>query len=225
VRKQNEQQQQKAASDGVPSSEGGSSEGATPDSAVKTPHFRRRSRCPLCGFIHAGSRATKICPGCGSSSENFQPFEEAVAARRARILALRLHPITAHAAPAFAATLLVLAAVLALADSASPLGAAIIGTIQVLSVLLPISIVVAAATGLVDAKARVKKRTTPLLIRKLAVSALFFALSFAAGALALLTTFEAAMLPAYAVLMALCSACALYLGRSGSLLRNALVPE
>jgi len=133
--------------------------------------------------------------------------------------------MTAHAAPAFSATLLVLAAVLALMGDEAPLRPALFGTIQVLSALLPLAIAAAAATGLIDAKARVKKRTTPLLIRKLAVSALFFALSFAAGALALLTTFEAAMLPAYAVLMALCSACALYLGRSGSLLRNALVPE
>jgi len=224
VRKRNARQGQAPATDAAPSSEADNSTMKSPASPTKT-SFKLRVRCPVCGFTQAGTRTPKTCPACGSSSEHFESFEVPIAARRSRLLALRLHPISSHAAPAFSATLLLLTAVLALADAAAAFGVALIGTIQVLSVLLPISIIVAAATGLIDAQARVKRRTTRLLIRKLAVSALFLALSFAAGALALLKPFDSATLLPYGVLMALCSACALYLGRSGSQLRNALVPE
>lgn len=190
------------------------------------PEMRVASRmsCGACGYVLGGRAAQKACPACGAAPEAFRPFEGRLGGKRARTLGLRLHPMAAHAAPAFSATLLALAAGIGAAGEA-PLGAVFIDAARVLSALLPVAILASFLTGLIDGKARLKKGTTPVLVRKMAVSALYLALSFATAALALFTGLAAPSLAPFAVLAALCSACALYLGRAGAGLRDAAVPD
>ncbi len=183
---------------------------------------RQRLRCSNCGFVQSGAKEGKACPACGA--EALQSYEDRLDPKRARILGLRLHPASSHAGPAFAATLLGLAAAMAAAGT-DPIRAVFLDTARVLSVLLPVSIAIAALTGLVDAKVRLKTRTTRILVRKIVASALFFALSFAAAALALFTGLGDATLIPYSILMALCSGAAIYLGRKGSALREAAVKD
>jgi hypothetical protein len=190
---------------------------------------RQRLRCGTCGFVLVGSNAEKACPACGSpvrgeGPEALGPFESRLGPKRSRLLGLRLHPMAAHAAPAFAATVLALSAAIAAVGEA-PVKAALIDAARVLSAAMPLAIVAAFLTGLFDGRLRLKKGTTPLLVRKMAASALFLALSFAAAALALFTALDAPILAPFAVLAALEAACALYLGRKGASLRDAAVPD
>jgi hypothetical protein len=185
---------------------------------------RQRSRCTTCGYVLSGARVEKACPACGSPPEAFQAFEGRLPERRARLLNLRLHPMAVHAAPAFAATVLALAAAMAAVGEA-PIRTALVDAARVLSALLPVAILAAFLTGLADGKIRLKKGTTPLLVRKMAVSAAFLALSFATAALALFTSLDAAVLAPFAILAALGVACALYLGRKGAGLRDAAVKD
>jgi hypothetical protein len=194
----------------------------------KEGRVKLRSRCRNCGYVILGSKAGKGCPACGflgeADREAFAPYEEKPAEKRARLLRLRLHPMASHAPPAFAATLLAMAAALATVGEA-PIRTALVDAARVLATLLPVSIAAAFLTGLVDGRARLKKGTTPLLVKKAAVSALFLALSFATAALALFTDLGAAVLVPFAALATLCVACALYLGRRGAGLRDAMVPD
>lgn len=190
---------------------------------------KQRSRCGKCGYILSGAKAEKACPACGAPAsgedpEAFRPCEDRLSEKRARLLGLRLHPMAVHAAPAFAATLLALAAVLASVGEA-PIKTALVDATRVLSALLPVAIAGAFLTGLVDGRLRLKKGTTPLLVRKMVASALFFALSFAAAALALFTPLDAPIMIPFAVLAALEAGCALYLGRKGAGLRDAAVKD
>jgi hypothetical protein len=196
---------------------------AAPSARAAAP-AKSRAACGACGYLLAPRAAQKACPACGAAPEAFKPFEARLGAKRARMLGLRLHPMTAHAAPAFSATLLALAAGIGAVGSA-PLGAVLVDAARVISALLPVAILAAFLTGLVDARARLKKRTTPILVRKMAVSALYLALSFATAALALFTALDAPVLAPFAILAALCSACAWYLGDAGSGLRDAAVPD
>jgi hypothetical protein len=183
-----------------------------------------RMSCGACGYVLGGRAAQKACPACGAAPEAFRPFEGRLGAKRARTLGLRLHPMAAHAAPAFSATLLALAAGIG-AAGVTPLGVVLVDAARVLSVLLPVAILASFLTGLIDGKARLKKGTTPVLVRKMAVSALYLALSFATAALALFTSLDAPALAPFAILATLCSACALYLGRAGAGLRDTAVPD
>lgn len=184
----------------------------------------KRSRCGTCGYVLAGSRAEKACPACGSGPEALGPFESRLGPKRSRLLGLRLHPIAAHGAPAFAASVLALSAAIAAVGDV-PVKTALVDTARVLTAAMPIAIVAAFLTGLLDGRLRFKKRTTPILLRKMAASALFLALSFAAAALALFTPLDATVLAPFAVLAALEAGCALYLGRKGAGLRDAAVPD
>ena len=133
---------------------------------------RQRLRCSNCGFVQSGAKEGKACPACGA--EALQSYEDRLDPNRARILGLRLHPASSHAGPAFAATLLGLAAAMAAAGT-DPIRAVFLESARVVSVLVPVSIAIAALTGLVDAKVRLKTRTTRILVRKIVASALFFA--------------------------------------------------
>jgi len=205
------------ASDAAEAAEAASQPAPAPEKRV-----RQRLRCSSCGFVQSGTNAGKTCHACGA--EALQAYEEELDPKRVRMLGLRLHPMASHAAPAFAATLLGLAAAMA-AVGEDPLRSVFLDTARVLSVLLPAAIAIAALTGLVDAKLRLKSRTTRFLVQKIVASALFFALSFAAAAWALFTDLSDATLIPYSILMTLCSVAAIYLGRKGSALRNALVKD
>jgi hypothetical protein len=197
---------------------------AAPAARAAVAPAKGRMTCGACGYALGGRAAQKACPACGAAPEAFRPFEGRLGTKRARTLGLRLHPMAAHAAPAFSATLLALAAGIGAAGEA-PLGVVLVDAARVLSVLLPVAILASFLTGLIDGRARLKKGTTPVLVRKMAVSALYLALSFATAALALFTGLDAPALAPFAILAALCSACALYLGRAGAGLRDATVPD
>jgi hypothetical protein len=199
-------------------------EAAEPKAGKAGSSSAKRSRCGKCGYVLAGSRAEKACPACGSGPEALLPFESRLGPKRSRLLGLRLHPMAAHGAPAFAAAVLALSALIA-AVGEVPVKAALIDAARVLSTAMPIAILAAFLTGLLDGRLRLKKGTTPLLVRKMAASALFLALSFAAAALALFTPLDATVLAPFAVLAALEAGCALYLGRKGAGLRDAAVPD
>jgi hypothetical protein len=188
---------------------------------------RQLFRCGNCGYVLSGAKAEKACPACGAApSGGAAPiaFEGRPGEKRARLLRLRLHPMAAHAAPAFSAALLALAAAIG-AVGAAPIGTALVDTARVLAASLPFAIAAAFLTGLADGRLRLKRGTTPLLVRKMIASAVFLAFSFASAALALFTPLDQAVLVPFGVLGALSTACALYLGRKGAGLRDAAVAD
>jgi hypothetical protein len=93
-----------------------------------------------------------------------------------------------------------------------------------LAALLPLSVAAAFAAGVLDGKTRFRKATTPLLVRKMIVGALFFAFSLAGAALALFTPLDSTSLGPFAALAILALASGTLLGVWGSTLMDAVFP-
>jgi rubredoxin len=180
-------------------------------------------KCKACGYVMEAGALKDRCPACGVPAKQFEPHEEKVSEGRKRILDLHIHPVVVHMPQAFAATLVLLALALA-ALGGTALGPALADTIKVMGALLPIFVLAAFAAGQLDGKIRFRRVSTPLLVRKMAVGALFFALSLAGAALALFSPLEGGTLAAFGVAEALGLGCGAVLGIWGSSLMGAKFP-
>jgi hypothetical protein len=140
-------------------------------------------RCKACGFVTDQGNIKDVCPACGVPAKMFEPYTHPLSLKRRRILDLHTHPVLVHFPQAFALTLFLLSffaffvpqTLLAILDP----------TIKVLSALLPFSVILAKATGILDGKIRFRKVTTPLLKKKILLSLIFFITAVVLAALAL----------------------------------------
>jgi hypothetical protein len=132
-------------------------------------------RCKACGYVTKEGKIKDVCPACGVPAKMFEPYADPVAEKRRRILRLHIHPIIVHFPQAFAFTLFILAV---LSSVAPPqINGVLNSTIQVISSVLPFSLILALVTGLVDGKVRFRKVTTPFLKRKIAFGLGFLLIS------------------------------------------------
>jgi rubredoxin len=171
-------------------------------------------KCKACGYIMEASKVRAVCPACGVPAKLFEPYEERIDEKRKRLLDLHIHPIVVHLPQAFAVTLVALSAGLAILADGS-LRTILYNSTQVLAILLPLAVAAAFAAGALDGKTRFRKLTTPLLIRKMVIGAIFFATSLAAAALALFTPLISPAIAPFALLELLSLFCAIRLGYMG----------
>lgn len=121
-------------------------------------------RCKPCGYImEAGKYDT--CPACGVSSKVFEPYKDRVSHKRRQLLNLDLHPIAVH----FPQTIAVFILQFTIINIAFPSfkSIQIEAFITFLGFLLPLSVLGAFVSGIIDAKIRFKKLTTKALRLKI----------------------------------------------------------
>lgn len=179
-------------------------------------------RCRACGYIMSEDRLGDVCPACGLPRTVFEPYTETVSEKRARILGLNLHPIALHFPQAFAASIppfILLGAV------AGPLvGRHVMSAVRILAVVLPLTVLAAAACGLIDGRTRFKRLTTPLLVRKMIAAGVLFLLSLAVAAIALLLGTDYPDRLFLFLLSSACILCGIYLAEIGKSLMSAKLP-
>jgi hypothetical protein len=140
-------------------------------------------RCKTCGYVMEAGKVGEKCPACGVSAKQFEPYDDKLSDRRRLLMSLDIHPVVVHLPQAFAASLVVLAALLSvLADG--PFRLELLDAARVLGAVLPFSVAAAFAAGLFDGKLRFRRVITPVLIRKMIVGGFFFLASLAGGGLA-----------------------------------------
>ncbi len=132
-------------------------------------------RCRVCGFVIKENKLKDNCPACGYPSSVFEPYEEEISEERKRILNLDLHPILVHFPEASSTIIFLLALITLIAPTF--FRSYILGTIIILSLLLPFFTVIGILSGLIDGKVRLKKLKTPLLIRKIIIGSTFVILA------------------------------------------------
>jgi ribosomal protein L37E len=128
-------------------------------------------RCKACGYVTREGKIKDVCPACGVPAKMFEPYTDIVTEKRRRILRLHIHPLIVHFPQSFAFTLFVLAGLSFVAPS--QINGVLNCTMQVISSVLPFSLILALLTGLVDGKTRFRRVTTPFLKKKI-----IFGLSF-----------------------------------------------
>lgn len=179
--------------------------------------------CKSCGFVMEKGKWRDLCPACGVPAKLFIPYEERIAPMRKLILSLDIHPVMVHFPQAFTATILLLS--LAALLVRGTWFDHITSVIYVLGHALPVVVLVAVAAGILDAKVRFRKVTTPLLKKKMFVGVLFFL--FATGILFCIRSVPV-MTSSTFILIAFLSAgamaCGTILGLWGVKLLNAKFP-
>jgi hypothetical protein len=180
-------------------------------------------RCKSCGYITGQSRVKDVCPACGVPAKNMLPYTDPVSPKRRRVLALDIHPIIVHFSVAFSFSALVLA-IAALFVGGAP-GTYVTGALITLSFFMPLVVLLSFISGLVDAKLRFRRVTTPILTRKIILGVTFFVLSVAMLFVALLPAFVlGAFLKIYILLAIGAFVCAFFLGLLGKGLMGAELP-
>lgn len=139
--------------------------------------------CKCCGYIMEEGKIGAVCPACGVPRNIFIPYEDPVEPARRKVIALDIHPVIVHAPQAFAFTILLAAVGYQLAPNTwMP---ALAGAVLTLTALLPLTVIAAFVSGIVDGKARFRKATTPILVKKMVWGGLFFLASLGMAWLAL----------------------------------------
>lgn len=176
-------------------------------------------RCRACGYIIEEDRLKDVCPACGLPKTVFEPYKENISRKRGLILNLHMHPIAVHFPQAFVIVLIpfiVLGMILG-----GIYGRDMLITARVLSLLLPFFSLLAVLTGLIDAKVRFKKLTTPALKIKTLFASLFFILSCVIAVIVFLYGLETNAAIAVTILLILCVGCQIVLGHIGAKLLGA----
>jgi rubredoxin len=181
----------------------------------------RLVRCRVCGLIIDESKLKDKCPACGFPRTVFEPYEEKMSIKRKKLLNLDLHPILVHFPEAFSTIIFLLTLFTLIAPALYR--DQILGTILILSFLLPFFTVLAIFSGIIDGKTRFKKLKTILLIRKIIIGTIFLILAI----LLILTGISYGIVEIKLVFMLLlslgCLICGTLLGLIGKTLNNALI--
>jgi O-antigen/teichoic acid export membrane protein/rubredoxin len=180
-------------------------------------------KCKACGYVTREGKIKDVCPACGVPAKMFEPYTDPVAEKRRRILRLRIHPIIVHFPQSFVFALFVLAVLSLIAPAQINKG--LNYTIQVLSSVLPFSLILALLTGLVDGKTRFRRLTTPFLKKKIifGLSFLFTSILIAATAFALRLA-SVPVMALFTVLTIIAEGFSIALGLIGDELLDAKLP-
>ena len=180
-------------------------------------------RCKACGYVTYEGKIKDVCPACGVPAKMFEPYTDTVTEKRRKILRLHIHPIIVHFPQSFAFTLFVLAV---LSFVVPPqINGVLNCAMQVISLVLPFSLILALLSGLVDGKTRFRRVTTPFLKGKIifGLSFLFTSILITTIAFALrLSTVSAMAL--FAILTIIAVGLSIALGLIGSELMDAKFP-
>lgn len=185
-------------------------------------------RCKACGFI-MDEGAYDECPACGVPSKMFEPFEDKVPEGRRKWLELHFHPVIVHAPQALGFLLILLVGlylILVQAFGGGRLAEMLLPTVQIMSILLPITTFGGIVSGIIDGKMRYKRVDTILLKRKMLVGSIFLVLAVVMAVIAFLPSFRtgAGMQILYLVLNIGAFLCSMFLGIWGSALFMAVMP-
>jgi rubredoxin len=125
-------------------------------------------RCKACGYVMEAGKLKDVCPACGMSNKVFEPYRERVALNRLFVLSLDLHPITIHLSQTF----VILIPLMLIARNMFPdFYNGIFSQVLIFCIYaFPLTLMAAAATGIIDGLFRFKSLKPPLLKEKLGFS-------------------------------------------------------
>ncbi|RXQ91538.1 hypothetical protein EO244_12385 [Ancylomarina salipaludis] len=132
-------------------------------------------RCRPCGFVMEKDKLGDVCPACGLPHKVFEPYREKVSLNRLMILNLDLHPIAIHLSQSFMVLIPLLFLKQILTPNFYSQESDII--IEFCISLLPLSMLLAFITGIIDGITRFKSLKPPLLRNKLIFGGLIILVS------------------------------------------------
>jgi O-antigen/teichoic acid export membrane protein len=163
-----------------------------------------------------------VCPACGLPRKVFEPYREKVSDNRLLILNLDLHPIAIHFSQTFVGAIPLLFLFTAIFPNFYLDELTIVNKVMIIT--LPLTMIVALLTGLVDGYTRFKTFNTPMLVRKIILSGIVTVLSCIASLLVIADGLTANNTFIVILLILGCLVCAVILGLMGKRLLNIILP-
>ena len=179
-------------------------------------------RCKPCGYVCRRDALRRVCPACGAGLSAFEPYEDRVSAARRFILNLDLHPILVHSPQTFATLLpaLVLVGWVFPTFFANELST----VVRFTALILPVTVVGAIISGLIDGKVKFKRLGVPLVMLKIVAGACLLIISIVNAAIILVGGFQDSVRPLVMVLGVASLVCAVLLGHTGKRLILPILP-
>lgn len=127
--------------------------------------MREYLKCRACGYILDKEDAPEVCPACGVGSKAFEDYRYNISEWRRIVMAIDIHPIILHVPQAISGLIpfFVLLSFFFYGTTTVKL----LDAVEVLTYLLPLSVVAAFLTGLFDGYNRFRKLGTPALKSKM----------------------------------------------------------
>lgn len=179
--------------------------------------------CAVCGFIGEDSKIKQVCPACGAPLSSFEHYEYGINEKRLSNLSLHLHPMMVHF-PFSIATLSFIVLIVTFLMKAGTNDAWILIE-KIISILLPFTIIAAMASGVFDAKARLKNMSGAIQKQKIQTGTLFLVVSSISAILINYEVFSAFGIVAILLLGILGIICSVILGRKGESMLCVLVRD
>jgi len=134
--------------------------------------MKKYVRCKVCGFIMEEKDLKGVCPACGVPKTAFVEHKYNINEKRQHILSLHIHPISVHFPEAIAVFLLGFLMLSFITPESISNDLIIVN--RVLSIIFPLTIILACITGGYDAKIRFKKLSPPYIKIKIYLGILLF---------------------------------------------------
>ncbi|NHJ39918.1 hypothetical protein [Candidatus Hodarchaeum mangrovi] len=128
--------------------------------------------CKVCGFIRPAGKGG-ICSACGARERAFIPFEHKASKNRREYLKFDVHPVIVHFTVSYTATMVILFLINEFITD-NILGMEISPALDLIILLLPLLVMLAGITGLIDGKVRYRKLLTPYLRLKISMGVALF---------------------------------------------------
>ncbi|MCF8367833.1 MAG: hypothetical protein K9G76_02235 [Bacteroidales bacterium] len=179
-------------------------------------------RCRPCGYVMEAGKLGDVCPACGLPRKVFEPYREKVSRKRLTVLNLDLHPIAIHFSQTFVGAIPLLFLFTFLFPDFYSEELSIVNKVMIIT--LPLTMIVALFTGLIDGFTRFKTYNTPMLIQKIVLSGIVTLLSIIASALVISSGLTPNNTFIIILLILGCLACAVLLGLLGKKLIDVILP-
>lgn len=179
-------------------------------------------RCRPCGYVMRADKLGDVCPACGLSRKVFEPYREKVSSNRLLVLNLDLHPIAIHFSQTFVGAIPLLFLFTAIFPNFYFDELTIVNIVMIIA--LPLTMIVALLTGLIDGYTRFKTFNTPMLVKKIVLSGIVTLLSGIASILVISDGLTANNKLLIVLLMLGSLVCAIILGLIGKGLLNIILP-
>ena len=179
-------------------------------------------RCRPCGYVIQADKLADVCPACGLPRKVFEPYREKVSSNRLFVLNLDLHPIVIHFSQTFVGAIPLLFLLTAIFPNFYANELTIVNKVMIIT--LPLTLIVALVSGMIDGYTRFKTLKTPMLIRKFILSGIIILLSSIASVLVISDGLTSKNTFIVILLILGCLVCAVLLGLLGKKLLNVILP-
>ncbi|MCK9452788.1 MAG: hypothetical protein M0Q90_13930 [Bacteroidales bacterium] len=179
-------------------------------------------RCRPCGYVMEADKLGDVCPACGMPRKVFEPYRERVSRKRIMVLDLDLHPIAIHFSQTFVGAIPLIFLFTALFPGFYFDELMVVNKVMIIT--LPLTMIVAFSSGMIDGFTRFKTFNTPMLLKKIVLSGLITLLSTIASVLVIKNGLTPDNRIVVILLILGCLTFAVKLGLMGKKLLNVILP-